>query len=102
MKKKMGRPSKPGAVQSGELKKGLCRFSFVATKEHAEAIREGANLNGVTIKIFMSRILEKALTDGTERSPRLKQDKVKAQQKRKRAFENERRLKEFLKRKKSA
>ena len=55
---KVGRPKKKGAKKAGDLKDGLCRFSFIANKSEIDAIKERAAMDGVSIKLLMSRLLQ--------------------------------------------
>jgi hypothetical protein len=56
-KKSVGRPKKINAVKSGELKKGECRFTFITTNKFVEGIKRGAKGEKLTIKDYLSKVL---------------------------------------------
>ena len=58
---KVGRPKKKGAKKAGDLKDGLCRFSFIAAKSEIDTIKQMAAMEGVSIKLFMSRLLKTSI-----------------------------------------
>ena len=51
---KPGRPKKKDAIKAGELRKGLCRFSFIASVSTVAAIKQMAAGYDMTIKHFMA------------------------------------------------
>ena len=53
----MGRLKKEDAIKSGELKKGLVRFSFIANREVISRMKLQAKKDGVSIKDLMDKIL---------------------------------------------
>lgn len=59
---KIGRPKKDGAKKAGDLSEGLCRFSFIADQSKIAAIKNKADIEGITIKLFMDRLFEAALS----------------------------------------
>lgn len=54
---KIGRPKKKDAIKAGELKEGLCRFSFIVDIHTVTAIKTEAKKRKIPIKTFMEKII---------------------------------------------
>ena len=53
----MGRLKKEDSIKSGQLQKGLLRFSFIANREVVSRMKLLAKKEGVSIKALMDKIL---------------------------------------------
>lgn len=62
---KPGRPKKKGAVKPGQLQRGWARFTFITKKELITKVKKAAESQGISIKDYMTNLLEGPKEDKT-------------------------------------
>ena len=74
---KRGRPKKLNAKKSGDLKKGLVRFTFIVEKTIVFEIKKEAELDGITVKNLMHKMLSEYLKNRPSPSQRKNENLLK-------------------------